>query len=103
MKTIGDQLDEWAQAYQDDQAWREQHATQAGFLASPVPRDTWHAGLEVDALLAQLRGRDQEVRDVLDRMSLVELSAFGQVLWQLGRAVTDTALAQAHAQNRAAR
>lgn len=61
-----------------------------------LPRqDTWIAFREVDALLGQLRGDTPAVLDVLHRMSLPEVSRFGQHLHQLGQLLVEVATAKA--------
>lgn len=57
--------------------------------SEPAPaRDAWTAELEVDALLAQLRGNRQELIDVYERMDTRRLMELGKHLYAMQNTLT---------------
>lgn len=60
-----------------------------------MTKDTWTAGAEVDALLAQLRGDSIGLYAVLTGMSIEDLSNLGQQLYSLQTVIGDVAVAKA--------
>src|SRR5512142_3069412 len=100
-------LETLREMYNQNELDQDRNPTTTGFLewlATKVEsKDTWQSGLEIDAMLGQLRGDQAAVDTALHQMSVRDLADFGRHLYALQDTLAHVAMAQIRAKDRAAR